>query len=134
MVSGGGSTKVATGELFAESAVVRRVEADTEDWLSQVKRIRSLAPDSHGEWMHMNGNSDFVVVDRAIREIRDDATELAGALDAAAEAYGTIENHLQRLFRSVGADVGWSASRRTCGCRGSGYRLPQPRSALCSPP
>lgn len=107
MVSGGGSTKVATGELFAESAVVRRVEADTEDWLSQVKRIRSLAPDSHGEWMHMNGNSDFVVVDRAIREIRDDATELAGALDAAAEAYGTIENHLQRLFRSVGADVGW---------------------------
>lgn len=107
MVSGGGSTRVATGELFAESAVLRRVVTDTEDWLGQVARIGWLAPVSSTGWTYLGGAAELPAAAEAIREVRDEAASLASALDAAAEAYGTSEGHVQRLFRSLGADVGW---------------------------
>lgn len=105
LVSGGGSTKVATGELFAESAVLRTAEGDADDWLRQVRRIRSLAPDLDSGME--GGDFELRTADREIREIQDRLADLAGRLDAAAENYGAAEREVERLFRSLGADVAW---------------------------
>lgn len=107
VVSGGGSTTVATGELFAESAVLRRTEADAEDWLGQVAGIRWRAPVAISGWAYLGGTAELSAAAEAIREVGAEAARLASALDAAAENYGAAERDVQRLFRSLGADMGW---------------------------
>ncbi|MFC5930582.1 hypothetical protein D6T64_16710 [Cryobacterium melibiosiphilum] len=107
MVSGGGSTKVATGELFAESAVLRRAVTDADDWLVQLGTISRLQPVSSTGWSYLNGGAELTAASAAIRELRDRAADLAAALDVVAENYGAAERDVQRLFRSLGADVGW---------------------------
>ncbi|TFD47794.1 hypothetical protein E3T55_14660 [Cryobacterium frigoriphilum] len=106
MVSGGGSTKVATGELFAESAVLRRAEADAENWLGQLGSIRSLQPLSSSGCTYV-GTAELSAAAEAISAVREEAADLAAALDRAAENYGATEGDIERLLRSLGADAGW---------------------------
>jgi len=107
MVSGGGSTKVATSELFAESAVLRRAQEDAEEWLDRLHSIRWLAPSCTTGVIYLDWNSELTAASAAVREFRDEAAALASALDTAAENYGSLEREVRWLFRCLGADVGW---------------------------
>ncbi|HSP52921.1 MAG TPA: hypothetical protein VLO00_08500 [Cryobacterium sp.] len=93
IVSGGGSTLVATDTLLAEAARLRLLQDDAEVWLERLARIQSLdsdrsagpvlaAPDA-GTTVHAARNTLGGVLERS--------QALADALLAAAEGYGRAE-------------------------------------------
>src|SRR3954470_13813594 len=84
VVSGGGTTAVATDELFALSSRVRELAARSGDWVDALAAV---------EWASADRALDELVASARHRSIRLElgAREVADGLDRAAESYGTVD-------------------------------------------
>jgi hypothetical protein len=106
MISGGGSTLVATDVVFTEVATLRLVQGEAEGWQEQLLRVRSVGVEPAPGWQPGDvGASVFgasVAIDRIERTCRD----LADALVDAAERYGRLEASLDDALRSTGSWLG----------------------------
>jgi hypothetical protein len=93
IVSGGGSTLVATDTLLAEASRLRRLQGDAEDWLERLARIQSLDSDqSSGPVMSAPSAGVSVFAARsALCGVAERSQALADALLEAAEGYGRAE-------------------------------------------
>ncbi|TFC91119.1 hypothetical protein, partial [Cryobacterium sp. TMT3-29-2] len=93
IVSGGGSTLVATDTLLAEAARLRLLQGDAEDWLVRLARIQSL--DSHPSGGPVTGGPGAGISVFAARSalvgVAERSQTLADALIEAAEGYGRAE-------------------------------------------
>ena len=93
IVSGGGSTLVATDTLLAEAARLRLLQGDAEDWLVRVARIQALDSDQPlGPVMSLpNAGMNVFAARSALERVAERSQTLADALIAAAEGYGRAE-------------------------------------------
>lgn len=100
MVSGGGSTAVATEELEALAARLRSIAASGTDW---TEALGTLA------WL--GGSSGLVIAlddaCSAARTVSADAGSIADALDRSAEGYGEVERRSLGLQQALGGFAGW---------------------------
>ncbi|HSP75403.1 MAG TPA: hypothetical protein VLO31_04215 [Cryobacterium sp.] len=93
IVSGGGSTLVATDTLLAEAARLRLLQSDAEDWLERLALIQSLDSDlSAGPVLSVPSAGMHVHAARnALGRVAERSQALADALIEAAEGYGRTE-------------------------------------------
>ena len=115
IVSGGGSTLVATDTLLAEAARMRLLQVEAEDWLGRLERIQSLDSDLlRGPVMAVPSAGLNVFAARsALGGVSERSRALADALLAAAEGYGRAERMrdwgLSVSGAWLGSTLGWLA-------------------------
>lgn len=109
VVSGGGSTAVSTDNLLAERAVLDVLRVRSAEWGAVLVRIQSI---SSGEWAipapaWTSNGPDYALfaAARALDQVAETSSELAGALGAAAESYGETERSVERLTRLSGSGL-----------------------------
>ncbi|KQX05114.1 hypothetical protein ASC59_12925 [Leifsonia sp. Root1293] len=100
MISGGGSTAVATDELFALAARLHAIAASAEHWVDALGTLGWLAPRGM-----LAGT--FAAAGSAAGVVAADAKDIAGALDRSAEGYGEMERRGVGLQQAVGSLLGW---------------------------
>ncbi|MEL4319328.1 hypothetical protein WJX64_09950 [Leifsonia sp. YIM 134122] len=100
VISGAGSTAVATDELFALSARLRSVAASGEQWV-----------DALGTLGWLSGSDRLTGVLEEAREaaglVAADASDIADALDRSAEGYGEMERRGAAMQQTLGGLLGW---------------------------
>ncbi|MBC7442372.1 MAG: hypothetical protein H7311_07600 [Ramlibacter sp.] len=113
IVSGGGTTLVATDVLLAEAAGLRGLQADAEGWQARLARIRALdsAPAPSPAWTGTEVAVCVFGAGRAIDRVADQSRALADALLAAAERYGEAERRGDWVSRMCGVWVGFALGR-----------------------
>lgn len=112
-LSGGGSTAVATDELFADAARLGAAEAVVADWHERARVVsRGLIELDLSE--PAAGTSDVssptwsIAMARArLREATDIAGRLREALIESAERYGAAEGAVAAIWRIVGGPLAW---------------------------
>lgn len=112
-VSGGGSTAVATAELFEQSRQLQQLIAEIDDCLARLTSIdRAISRADLRAW-----NAKFRAftaetrIDDAVTALRlagITARSLVFALGASAEAYGVVERTLQSLNQALAAKVAYA--------------------------
>ena len=102
IVSGGGSTLVATDTLLAEAARLRLLQGEAEDWLERLARIQTLDSDlpSGPVMTAPSGGMSVFAARSTLGRVVERSQSLADALIAAAEGYGRAER-----MRDWGASV-----------------------------
>lgn len=109
VVSGGGSSRVATDIVFEQMVALRLLQGEAELWQELVARIRGLGLDSLLSWepggLAVGVFGAGTAIDRVARRSR----ELADGLAEAAENYGRLEDGLNGSLRNLGAGVMYSA-------------------------
>lgn len=111
VVSGGGSTMVATDELLAEAAELRLLQRDAVDWRDRLTRIRMLDDTPAPAWEP--GDVDLAVfrAEQAAVRVEDRSGRLADSLREAAENYGNAERTLGLLLRCTSALTAYTVGR-----------------------
>lgn len=103
MISGGGSTMVATDVVFAEVATLRLVQGEAEGWQGRLAEVRELGfPPTQG-WQPADLRACVFSAATAITEIADGSRRLADSLVEAAEEYGRVEAGLNAGLRGTGS-------------------------------
>lgn len=103
IVSGGGSTMVATDDLLAQAALLRQVHQQAADWRGRLSRIRSMDLTPAPAWRPDDPGSALFGAEQAALVVEDHGRQLAGALEQAAENYGEAERLAAGLLRSSSA-------------------------------
>jgi hypothetical protein len=111
IVSGGGTTMVATDALLAQAALVRLLHAEAEGWQARLARIRSLDGVPAPSWTPADPGLGVFAAERAIDAVEVRSRELADALVAAAEGYGEAERNAEMFARLSGAWLGYTLGR-----------------------
>jgi hypothetical protein len=106
MISGGGSTMVATDVVFAEVATLRSVQGEAEEWQAQITLVRSLGVDPAPGWQPGDLGACVFGASVAIDRIERGCRELADSLVEAAEQYGRLEAGLDAALRGAGSWTG----------------------------
>jgi hypothetical protein len=106
-ISGGGTTMVATGELFENAACLRRLILLIDECQSQVDpRPKSWL----GERDCLPAESARYLLDAhsALERSRELSDRLVISLERSAERYGFAERTVRELGESAGAAIGWA--------------------------
>jgi hypothetical protein len=111
VVSGGGSTLVATDALLAQAALVRLLHAEAGGWQARIARIRSLDAAPAPSWTATDPGLGVFEAERAIDAVEAHSRALADALVAAAEGYGEAERAAGMFARLSGAWLGHALGR-----------------------
>ncbi|TFC88083.1 hypothetical protein E3T24_03820 [Cryobacterium sp. TmT2-59] len=113
IVSGGGTTLVATDVLLAEASWLRALQADAEGWQARLAGIRALdsAPAPSPAWTGGEAAGCVFGVGRAIDRVAEHSRHLADSLIAAAEGYGEAERRSERVARAGGVWLGFTLGR-----------------------
>ncbi len=113
VVSGGGSTMVATDALLAEAATLRTLHAAADDWQGRLEQIRSLdsEPVPARQWTDGDIGLSVFGAERAIHEVGERSGALADALVSAAEGYGRAERSAEYLGGLGGVWLGYAIGR-----------------------
>ncbi len=98
-LSGGGTTSVATDELYAHAAMLLQVSIDAESWCQTLDRIRVLNQAPAPAWSSGDPGLETFALARAVDDIAVRTRSLAHALEEAAEGYGGAERAAQLLAR-----------------------------------
>lgn len=115
IVSGGGSTAVATAELFEQAAALRQVIDEVDECLGRLasldrvitqSQLRTLA-EPQVMYAALGAEEKIDQAVGALRWARFTAQTLATALDASAESYGAVERTLQQLNQAIGAKLSY---------------------------
>jgi hypothetical protein len=106
MISGGGSTMVATDVVFAEVATLRRMQGEAEGWQDELRRVRSLGHEPAPGWNPGDLGACVFGASVAIDRIERGSRELAASLEDAAERYGRLETGLDAALRNTGSWLG----------------------------
>lgn len=111
VLSGGGTTMVATDVMFAQAARVRLLQAEAEGWQARLRRIRALDLVPAPAWTGDDPGLALFDAARAIDTVEALSRDLAESLVAAAEGYGRTERGLEQLARLSGAWLGYLFGR-----------------------
>ena len=109
IVSGGGTTLVATDTLLAEAARLRLLQAEAEDWLERLARIQALDSDpaTGPVWgAAPDAGASVYAARHALSTVLERSGTLADALLAAAEGYGRADRMVDWGTRLSGAWLG----------------------------
>lgn len=104
-VSGGGSTMVATDELLADAATLRILNREAEEWVGQLRRIRSLDDSPAPTWSAGDTGVALLALACTLDEIAEESRHLGDSLVAAAEGYGWAERQAELLARLSAAGL-----------------------------
>ncbi|MGW9630528.1 hypothetical protein ACWGST_07465 [Agromyces sp. NPDC055520] len=114
IVSGGGTTAVATDELFADAARLGGTEATLADWRDRLRVIEvgvhqlDLAePTASPHADQSSPNWGIALARQCLRFAEGDATSLRDSLMASAERYGLAERTVDALWRLGGTQLAW---------------------------
>lgn len=111
VLSGGGTTMVATGALLAQAARLARLHADAADWSARLERVRVLEDESAPAWSAGDPGLVVFAARQSIDAIETRSGELSESLVAAAEAYGRAERTAEMLARIAGSWVAHTLGR-----------------------
>jgi len=111
VLSGGGTTMVATDLLLAQAARLTLLHADATLWQARLERIRTLEDVPAPMWAADDPGLAVFAVRQSIDAIETRSGELADSLVAAAEAYGQAERTAQLLARIAGAWIAHALGR-----------------------
>ena len=113
IVSGGGSTMVATDALLAEAATLRGLQAAAEAWQDRLERIRLLdsEPLPAPQWSDGDAGLSAFGAQTAIHGVGVRSRTLADALVSAAEGYGRAERSAEFLAGVSGVWLGHALGR-----------------------
>ncbi|WP_150307392.1 alpha/beta hydrolase family protein [Planctomonas psychrotolerans] len=103
LVGGGGSTAVATDDLFEQAQALERLRQDLVDCR------RRLAGWPFGEEIDARVTQSVLWAAGAIDEAAAECEDLAAGLRRSAERYGALERSLSRVQRDLGADAAYVA-------------------------
>jgi hypothetical protein len=106
MISGGGSTLVATDVVLAEVATLRLVRGEAVGWQEDLRRVRLLGVEPAPGWQSGDLGACVFTAAVVIDRIEVDSRELADSLVDAAERYGRLETSLDAALRSTGSWLG----------------------------
>lgn len=99
IVSGGGTTMVATDELLAQAGMMQLVCGAAQCWQEQLRCARSLDSAPAPAWRPGDAGLELYAVSRAVDAIEERTRELVNALRLAAEGYGLAERRVELLAR-----------------------------------
>jgi hypothetical protein len=111
IVSGGGSTMVATDDLLAQVAMLRLLHQEAAGWQERLVRIRSLEFEAAPSWAGGGRAADIYGAAQAVNAVEADSRDLAEALASAAEGYGQAERLAELLARYSGAGTAYLLGR-----------------------
>jgi hypothetical protein len=113
IVSGGGTTLVATDVLLAEAARLRLLQAAAEGWQDRLARIRSLdsEPVPAPAWTGTEAGLNVFGAACSIDTVAERSRTLADSLTAAAEGYGRAERAIEWGARLSGVWIGFTLGR-----------------------
>lgn len=101
LLSGGGSTVVASASLLELAGRLRVLAAELDDWRRRLRvAARSLERDAPGHGVETDG------AERCLDAAAELARELDGGVRAAAERYGSVERELTSRAEQLGAAGG----------------------------
>ena len=106
MISGGGSTLVATDVVFAQVATLRLVQGEAEGWQEQIGQVQSLGVGPAPGWQPTDLGACVLSAYVAVNEVADGSRDLADSLVEAADQYGRLETSLDTTLRSTGSWLG----------------------------
>ena len=110
-LSGGGSTAVATDELFADASRLGAAEAVVSEWRERARVIKigllelDLSEPSAGRSDHSSPTWGFVNADVRLWEATEYAGQLREALIESAERYGAAEGFVEAIWRIAGGPL-----------------------------
>ncbi|KGJ79962.1 hypothetical protein GY21_03535 [Cryobacterium roopkundense] len=107
IVSGGGTSMVATDVVMAQIDVMRRVQADAAGWQGRLGRIRSLETTRASFWMPADTGMSLLHAAMSVEAIEIASGDLADKLSQAADAYGEAERIAVGFERAAGELGGW---------------------------
>lgn len=107
IVSGGGSTLVATDVVLAQMGIMRRVQADAAGWQERLGRIRSLETTRAPAWLPGDTGVSLMNAAMTVEAIETGSRDLADKLAQAANAYGQAERATIGFDRAAGELCGW---------------------------
>jgi hypothetical protein len=116
IVSGGGSTAVATAELFEQAAALRQVINEIEECLARLTTLDGAISaaelrswnEPQAMYAALSAEEKIDEAVGALRWARFTAQTLVAALDASAESYGAVERTLQQLNQVIGAKLSYA--------------------------
>jgi hypothetical protein len=113
LVSGGGSTMVATDALLAEAATLRALQTAAEAWQGRLDRIRMLdsEPVPSPRWSEGDEGLSALGAWTAIHDVGVRSRTLSDALVSAAEGYGRAERSAEFLAGVSGMWLGHALGR-----------------------
>jgi hypothetical protein len=111
VVSGGGSTVVATDEMLARAAALRVLNSEARDWRNRLERIRDLERVPAPAWTSRGVGAHVFSLACAVDSVERRSDELASRLVAAAEGYGDADRRAQVLSGISGASFTWLLGR-----------------------
>ena len=112
-ISGGGSTAVATDELFLAAARLAAASATLGTWAGRAAGIAAELEAADldrgaGDWAEPSPADATRRLEQALRRTEHDADELSASLIASAERYGWVERTVGSFWRIAGGIVaGW---------------------------
>ncbi|KFF60152.1 hypothetical protein JF66_06355 [Cryobacterium sp. MLB-32] len=107
IISGGGTTMVATDVVLANMGLMRGVQADAAGWRERIDRIRSLETTGAPAWRPSDAGVSLLNAALSVEGIEIGSRDLADKLAAAAEAYGQAERASSAFERIAGEISGW---------------------------
>jgi hypothetical protein len=111
IISDGGSTAVATDELFVQAALLGALATRAEVWSGQLRAIRSRDPTPAPAWAGDSSAIELFFAEREIAVLADDTARLQSGLIAAAEEYGRSERFIETLWLLGGQAAAWTLGR-----------------------
>lgn len=105
IVSGGGTTMVATDQILADAAIMQAVSAEAGEWHEQLLRIRLAEPTPAPTWHGDSAGLEVMQLARLIDVIGEQSRVLSAALQRAAEEYGEAERRVEFLARISAAGL-----------------------------
>ncbi|MFB9308118.1 hypothetical protein BJY17_002414 [Agromyces hippuratus] len=112
-LSGGGSTSVATDELFADASRLGATESVVAEWRERARVISSgllqldLAEPSAGSYDLSSPTWGIANARARLHEATESAGRLRHALIESAERYGVTEGVVEALWRVAGSSLAW---------------------------
>lgn len=111
IVSGGGTTMVATDDLLEQAAMLHLLHRAATEWQERMVRIRSLEFERGPTWTGGGRAAAIFAAEREVDAVHTQSGELAAALTSAAEGYGEAERLTELLARYSGAGAGYLLGR-----------------------
>lgn len=111
VVSGGGTSMIATDELLTHAALMRVLHTDAVHWQTQLERIRLLDSTPAPGWSTDDVGWQVFEAAAAIADLEQLSGELADSLIGAAEGYGEAERMAELFARVSGAAAGQALAR-----------------------
>ncbi|MFO7689542.1 MAG: hypothetical protein R6W83_03165 [Cryobacterium sp.] len=107
VLSGGGSTLVATDAMFAQIELLQQMQADVTNWQGRLGRIQNLNRQPAPGWDSHDAGPALLSAAAQLEGLLSDSRSLGDRLVTAAEAYARTEAQAAWLLRQVGAVDAW---------------------------